>query len=145
MSVAEQRQSEPTAGGPVGKVIGEAKKAAGSAGGSELASGPKSWPDDLIPPQRGVRLRPADWGHGTPELAAIAGGALDINEHEPVYRAARDVVQALIQTRWSLHAATVVVALRRLCDTLQSADAWTTGTRAVCGGRDAADAAGDSR
>ena len=47
MSVTDQPQWERTAGGLVGKVIGAAKEAAGSAVGSELAPGPKSWPDDL--------------------------------------------------------------------------------------------------
>jgi hypothetical protein len=87
--VTDQPQWEPTAGGLAGKVIGEAKEAASSAVASELAPGPKSWPNDLLPPRRGVQLRPADRRRGTPELAAIAAGAHDHNEHDPVYRAAR--------------------------------------------------------
>ena len=43
---------------------------------------------------------------------------LDIRERDPVHQVAREVVDALIDSRWSLHAATVVVALRRLCETV---------------------------
>ena len=41
---------------------------------------------------------------------------IDIAEHDPVHHAARELVKALIETRWSLHAATFVVALCRLCE-----------------------------
>jgi hypothetical protein len=104
MSVTDQPQAEPTPGGLVGKVLEGAKNAAGSAVGSKSARGPKSWPDDLPPSQReAIQFRSA--------------------EHDPVYQAAREVVQALIETRWSLQAAAVVVALRRLCDTVAGNDA----------------------
>jgi hypothetical protein len=80
-----------------------------------------SWPDDLFRNQRGaVRLGSADRPHGSLELGAetYRGDSLKIEmeSHDPVHHAAREVVNALIETRWSLEAAVVVVALRRLCE-----------------------------
>ena len=92
---------------------------------SECTAGALSWPDDLLPTQRGasVRLRSSDRRDRTPELPARAvrahGLDIDIKEHDPVYQAARKVVQALAENRWSLHAAVVVVALHRLCEALE--------------------------
>ncbi len=40
----------------------------------------------------------------------------DIEERDPVHQAAREVVAALVENHWSLHAASIVVALRRLCE-----------------------------
>ena len=55
--------------------------------------------------------------------AGVAGQPLDrvtgIDEHDPIHRAARELVRALIETRWSLEAAAVVVGLRRLCETVE--------------------------
>ena len=84
---------------------------------SECTAGALSWPDDLLPTQRGaaVRLRSADRRDRTPELPAKAARAhsldIDIKEHDPVYQAAQKVVQAVAENRWSLHAAAVVIAL----------------------------------
>ncbi len=92
---------------------------------SECTAGALSWPDDLLSTQRGaaVRLRSADRCDRTRELPANAGRAhsldIDIKEHDPVYQAAREVVQAVAENRWSLHAAAVVVALHRLCEALE--------------------------
>ena len=92
---------------------------------SECAAGALSWPDDLLSTQRGaaIRLSSADRRDRTPELQAKAVRAhsldIDIKEHDPVYRAAREVVQAVAENRWSLHAAAVVVALHRLCEALE--------------------------
>jgi hypothetical protein len=41
---------------------------------------------------------------------------IDIEERDPVHQAAREVVGALVENHWSLHAAALVVALRRLCE-----------------------------
>ena len=128
MSVTDQSQSKRTAGGLVGDVIPEAEEVAGSAVGRELARGPKSWSDDWLSPERwAVRLRSADRRDGTREATASDVGAeepdVDSEDHDPVHRVAREVVGALIETRWSLHAASVVVALRRLCETVQGEDA----------------------
>jgi hypothetical protein len=51
---------------------------------------------------------------------------VDVAECDPVHRAAHEVVAALIESRWSLSAAVVVVALRRLCEAVTGAqaDAW---------------------
>jgi len=65
--------------------------------------------------------------------ASAAGLALgrcssrfDLPERDPLHRAAGEVVRALIESRWSLHAAVVVVALRELCETVTGTrvDAW---------------------
>ena len=127
MSVTDQSQSERMAGGLVGDVLGEADEVAGSAVGGELARGPKSWSDEwLSPERRPIRLRSTDRRDGTRETAASYVGVdeldVDSEDHDPVHRVAREVVGALIETRWSLHAASVVVALRRLCETVQGED-----------------------
>ena len=51
---------------------------------------------------------------------------VDIAECDRVHRAAYEVVAALIESRWSLSAAVVVVSLRRLCEAVAGAqaDAW---------------------
>lgn len=51
---------------------------------------------------------------------------VDMPERDPVHRAAQEVVRALIDSRWSLQAAVVVVALRELCETVTGTrvDAW---------------------
>ena len=51
---------------------------------------------------------------------------LDIAECDPIHHAAHEVVAALIESRWSLTAAVVVVALRRLCEAVTGtqANAW---------------------
>jgi hypothetical protein len=92
---------------------------------SECTAGALSWPDDLLSTQRGaaIRLGSADRRDRTPELQAKAVRAhsldIEIKEHDPVYQAAREVVQAVAENRWSLHAAAVVVALHRLCEALE--------------------------
>ena len=44
----------------------------------------------------------------------------EVRQHDPINRAARELVKALIDTHWSLEAAAVVVALRRVCETVES-------------------------
>ena len=48
---------------------------------------------------------------------------IEIESHDPVHHAAREVVKALVETRWSLEAAVVVVALRRLCEAVAAREA----------------------
>ena len=51
------------------------------------------------------------------------GDGLEIEGRDPVDHAAPEVVRALIGTRWSLEAAVVVVALRRLCGAVAAREA----------------------
>ncbi|MGA2926167.1 MAG: hypothetical protein ABSG43_09260 [Solirubrobacteraceae bacterium] len=48
---------------------------------------------------------------------------LELAEPDPVHQAAREVVHAVLDSCWTLDAAAVVVALRRLCDTVLDSDA----------------------
>jgi hypothetical protein len=41
---------------------------------------------------------------------------VDIEERDPVRQAAREVVGALVENHWALYSATILVALRRLCE-----------------------------
>ena len=94
---------------------------------SECTACALGWPDDLLPTQRvAIPLGSVDRCDGTRELPAkaVRAHSLDIDsEHDPVYHAAREVVQALVDNRWSLQAAVVVVALHRLCEAVEGKDA----------------------
>ena len=57
------------------------------------------------------------------------GDGLEIEGRDPVDHAAREVVRALIGTRWSLEAAVVVVALRRLCEAVAARECLTRAGR----------------
>ena len=85
--MTDQTHLAGPASGLVANPIEEATDTAGAAVGNELACDPNS-----------------------------RNSEIDIAEPDPVHRAARDLVKALIESRWSLHAATVVVALCRLCE-----------------------------
>jgi hypothetical protein len=41
---------------------------------------------------------------------------INIKERDPVNKAAREVVGALVENHWALYSATILVALRRLCE-----------------------------
>jgi hypothetical protein len=56
---------------------------------------------------------------GKPIEQANRALAPETEQHDPIDRAARELVKALVDTRWSLQAAVVVVALRRLCETVE--------------------------
>ena len=85
--MTDQTYLTGAAGGLVANPIEEATDTGGRAVRNELAPEPNSRNSDI-----------------------------DIAEHDPVHHAARELVKALIETRWSLHAATFVVALCRLCE-----------------------------
>jgi len=81
---------------------------------------------------------------GSPEHRGTDDVELDDRGNDPVNRAARELVGALIDSRWSLEAAAVVVALRHLCETVEGVEvdtmlaSWRLRGRVATGGQCAA-------
>jgi len=91
-------------------------------------------------PDKTAAVSKATLGGVSPGEQVRADTDVEASRRDPINHAARELVNALIDNRWSLEAAAVVVALRRLYETVEGKDvdamfaSWRLRGRIASGG-----------